>query len=182
MIIAGIDYSYTSPAICIGEEGSLFPDCTILFFTKIKKLMNTFNDHIIGIPLDKSLKGTLLYESIALQVANAIEVSKTQKVYIEGYSMGSITGRSFEIGENVGILKSYLDLLGIDGIMTPIPPTSLKKVATGKGNATKLMMKKAFETEYPDIKLEEILGTEQENPISDIIDAYYLFKYGRKLT
>jgi len=60
-----------------------------------------------------------------------------------------------------------------------VPPTVLKKFATGKGNANKELMQEAFMLETGwDIKA--LLGqTEKQwNPSSDIIDAYYLVRYG----
>lgn len=57
----------------------------------------------------------------------------------EGYSMGSPKmgniGRFFDIGEQGGILKLLAYRRGANILL--VPPTSLKKFATGKGNADK---------------------------------------------
>jgi len=55
----------------------------------------------------------------------------------------------------------------------------IKKFATGKGNAKKQDMEVAFinETNY---HIKDVLGlTEKQfNPSSDIIDSYFICKYG----
>lgn len=61
--------------------------------------------------------------------------------------------------------------------MRLVAPTTLKKFATTKGNATKPAMAAAFwEENNVDIKKE--LGLSGENPSSDIVDAYFLARYG----
>lgn len=56
-------------------------------------------------------------------------------VVVEGYAMGATNSRVFDIGEWGGILKliSYEYV----GRILVIPPTSMKKFVTGKGNASK---------------------------------------------
>jgi Holliday junction resolvasome RuvABC endonuclease subunit len=55
-------------------------------------------------------------------------------VTIEGYSMGSL-GRQYDIGELGGVIRVALTEEGVPFVC--IPPTKLKKWATGKGNANK---------------------------------------------
>ena len=50
----------------------------------------------------------------------------------------------------------------------------LKKFATGKGNARKEAMLEAWKTEPGTFELVQETG----NPASDIVDAYFLCKYG----
>ena len=57
-------------------------------------------------------------------------------------------------------------------------PSVVKKGATGKGNADKDMMYEAFLKETK-IDLKKILDTEKcGNPLSDIVDSYYIAKVG----
>jgi len=63
------------------------------------------------------------------------EHDKMGTVWMEGYSYGSKGSRVFEIGENSGILKLKLFSNGIP--FRVVPPTVIKKHATGKGNASK---------------------------------------------
>jgi hypothetical protein len=60
-----------------------------------------------------------------------------------------------------------------------VPPTVLKKFATGKGNAKKEDMYKKFVKETG-VDLQEILfpGRKLGNPVTDIVDSYYLMKWG----
>jgi Holliday junction resolvasome RuvABC endonuclease subunit len=71
--------------------------------------------------------------SLALSVAPDL-------VVVEGYSMGS-RGRVFDIGELGGIVKVLLADMGIP--VAIVPPSCLKKFATGKGNADKDSMLEA---------------------------------------
>jgi hypothetical protein len=63
-----------------------------------------------------------------------------------------------------------------------IPPTVIKKFATGKGTANKDIMYEAFQAELltpPNLK--ESLIPKAKNiisPVSDIVDSYFIAKYG----
>ena len=62
-----------------------------------------------------------------------------------------------------------------------VPPTVIKKFATGKGNANKEKMYEAFCTENPKMDLRSQLTPRSSNVISpgnDIVDAYFIAKYG----
>jgi crossover junction endodeoxyribonuclease RuvC len=62
-------------------------------------------------------------------------VADADIVILEGYSFGS-TGRAvFQIGELGGVIRFKLWREGIPFV--EVPPTVLKKLATGKGNASK---------------------------------------------
>jgi hypothetical protein len=99
------------------------------------------------------------------------------KVILEDYSYGS-TGKVFEIGENFGLLKYKLKCSKIP--FKTVPPTVLKKYATGKGNANKELMQERF-IKDTGINLKQLLDMtdKQWNPSSDIIDSYYLVRYLR---
>lgn len=59
-----------------------------------------------------------------------------------------------------------------------IAPTSIKKFATGKGNANKLSMQEAFIAETSiDVKLVMSQSDKQWSPSGDIIDSYYMCAY-----
>lgn len=60
-----------------------------------------------------------------------------------------------------------------------VTPTVIKKFATGKGNADKERMQEVFEAENSiRLKAELNMTEKQWNPSSDIIDAYWICKYG----
>lgn len=68
------------------------------------------------------------------------KVSKGDVVILEGYAMRAL-GRVFNIGELGGVIKYHFYTNGIP--FAVIPPANLKVYATGKGNASKKMMKQA---------------------------------------
>jgi Holliday junction resolvasome RuvABC endonuclease subunit len=96
-------------------------------------------------------------------------------VALEGYAY-SASGKVFQIAENTGILKYKLYLLSIP--VTVIPPTEIKKFATGKGNADKNAMYAAFSHETG-VNLKSVLTPKRADsvsPVSDIVDSYYICK------
>ena len=94
---------------------------------------------------------------------------RAEKVFLEDYAYAA-TGRVFHIAENAGILKYKLSKFKTE----TIPPTVIKKFATGRGNASKDDMLDAWKKEDNTFKLIQETG----NPASDIIDAYFICKYG----
>ena len=88
---------------------------------------------------------------------------------MEDYAYAA-TGRVFHIAENAGILKYKLKNFKTQ----TIPPTVIKKFATGKGNASKEDMLDAWKKEDGTFELIQETG----NPASDIIDSYFICKYG----
>jgi len=110
--------------------------------------------------------------------ANKIIQSETvSHIFLEGYSMGS-RGKVFDIAENTAILKVGIHVMNIP--LTSIPPTVIKKFACQKGNADKEKMYEAFLSET-NTDLHNLLTPKRKNitnPVSDIIDAYYICKYG----
>lgn len=179
MTIAGIDYSMTSPAICFYSEkdGEFnFENCECYYLTQSKKYEVSFKN-VVGdyIEYDKDMNRR--YDTISSYFLDRIyERVNVTKVFIEDYSLGS-TGRVFNIAENTGILKYRFWNLGIE--YAAVPPTVIKKFATGKGNANKEKMQETFEAENSIRLKEDLKQTEKQwNPSSDIIDAYYICKYG----
>jgi Holliday junction resolvasome RuvABC endonuclease subunit len=96
-------------------------------------------------------------------------------ILIEDYSFGS-KGRVFNLAENCGILKYMLYKAGYR--FFTVPPTVVKKYATGKGNATKEKMYDAFVVETG-IDLHNIISrtTKLGSPTTDIVDAWYIARY-----
>lgn len=103
------------------------------------------------------------------------KIPKIAKVFIEGYAYAS-KGVVFHIGENTGILKHRLWLADIS--FQELSPPTIKKFATGKGNANKLAMYESFVDETK-LDISSIIHcNEGESPMSDVIDSYYVAKYG----
>ena len=87
-----------------------------------------------------------------------------ENAIIEGYSFGSSGRATFSIGELGGVIRNLLFELKIPFIN--VPPTSLKKMITGKGNCPKNLML---------LKVYKNYGMEFYN--DNICDAFALGKY-----
>ena len=177
MRILGIDLSLTSPALCFfeGDEYNI-NGCTFYYLTKQKKLEGTFDSHGVRVRgdlfIDHEGNDILRYHAISMWVNEWIPVHSPEHIFLENYSYSS-TGQVFNIAENTGILK--YNLWKQSEKYTVIPPTVIKKMATGKGNANKALMEQSF-LETTGFNIRELLQLSQSvsNPISDLIDAYYV--------
>ena len=98
------------------------------------------------------------------------------QIFIEGYSF-EVKGQGlFQIAENCGILKYRLQEQNLP--YETVVPSVVKKGATGKGNADKDKMYEAFVKETK-IDLKKLFDTDKVgNPISDIVDSYFIQKVG----
>jgi len=68
-------------------------------------------------------------------------------IAIEGYSFGSRGGRMADLAEFGGLLRNEI-LTGFSVPLFEIPPTSVKKFATGKGNTGKIAVATALIKRY----------------------------------
>lgn len=171
-MIAGIDYSLTSPAICVTD----FSDSYYYFLTSKKKYdgkwMNGKCQGSLIFPYDSQEER---FDNISNWVMAVLSDYEIEHVYIEDYAMGA-KGRVFHIGENTGLLqhKLWKDKYSF----TKIPPTVVKKHATGKGNAKKEQMYDAFTERFGGNLINEFSQNRLDNPVTDIIDAYYIAEAG----
>jgi Holliday junction resolvasome RuvABC endonuclease subunit len=175
----GIDYSLTSPALCVhtGDSWNI-RNCQFYFLTdKPKYEGKTYQ-----------LNGTLheewrcdqeRYENISEWAMDIIRQHNPRRIVIEGYSFGS-KGQVFNLGENTGLLKYKLFKEKLSFVI--IPPTTIKKFAVGKGNANKDLIEERFLQES-NIDVRKILGmtAKQYNPSSDVADSYFMAKYAWEL-
>ena len=169
--IIGIDYSLTSPAVCVNDGKLKF-----YYLTTKKKWLGKQSKDIIGYEHKEWTDPIERFTYISDFVFDILFTTNNPKIFIEGYSFGSKGQGLFQIAENCGILKYRLLEKGY-GYNT-IVPSVVKKGATGKGNADKDMMYEAFVKETK-IDLKKIFDTEKVgNPISDIADSYFIQKVG----
>lgn len=174
MHIIGIDYSITSPGLCIADsEHFNFRRCQFHYLNK--KDISERNIHQYDYPDYK-----LDIERYSLISDWAIKMIGTLKddceVYLEGYAFAA-RGRVFNIAENGGMLKYKLWKNGIH--YTIVAPTTIKKFATGKGNASKEMMYESF---LKETRCDLWDKTKKLNsPATDIVDSYYICKYGAEI-
>lgn len=176
MKILGIDLSLTSPAICYfeGEEFNQ-EQCYFNYFTSNKKLVLT-NNKFCGILIPEFHNDMQRYENISRWAMDVIVDTNPDHIFIEGYSFSS-TGKVFNLAENCGILKYNIWKSGTT--FSVLPPSVVKKNATGKGNANKQLMEEVFvKTTGLDIRKQLQLSMSVTNPVSDIIDSYFIAKAG----
>ena len=193
----GIDYSLSSPGICVNtsEEEFRYEDCKFYYLTNTKKYEGTFKEKMafgtsaveyIGTPHRPYNSEPERYNNIANWAIDIIKLYGDAKtginrikptIQIEDYSFGS-TGRVFHIAENLGLLKYKLKIeCGWD--YTLLAPSVIKKFATDKGNANKEMMLGAFQ-EDTGVNLGELFDSSVKSPITDVADAYFICKYQEK--
>lgn len=177
MIVCGIDYSLTSPAITVHDGDRWHKDnCRFYYMAhKVKQLVVT--NQFTGTSYPKYDSDTHRYDNLATWSQNILTVSGVQHAFLEGYAFGAV-GRVFQIAENAGLLKYNMWKNNVS--FHVFAPSEIKKHATGKGNATKEMLYDAF-LEETSIDIRQILGITNKNdwnPLSDIVDSYYIAKLG----
>ena len=174
MWIFGVDYSLTGPSMCsISGKNFAYKNCKFTYVTAQKKSVITTNQfHGFDYPIYKNAQ----HRYSVLADIFVSKIPEGSKVFIEGYAFAA-KGKVFHIAENTGILKDRLYQKGIECV--EISPTEIKKYATGKGNANKELMAKAFESDTRVFLKDKFSQTDKQwNPSSDIIDSYYICKMG----
>jgi len=177
--IVGIDYSLNSPAVCVSNGSKKFSDCYFYYLTSKKKYIGKMLENVIGYE-HKEYNGPIeRFKNLSDWVLHILEtLHKKQKdkiIFIEGYSYGSKGQAIFQIAENGGILKYRLQK---KYNCKTIVPSVIKKFATGKGNADKEMMYDFFKRESGEDLMKVFDVQKLNNPITDIIDSYYIMKAG----
>lgn len=179
--IAGIDYSLTSPSVCVTkiENGEFKYENSKFYFLRQSKHQQSIGRTFICHEYPSYSSAIERYDKLASWTLENLVwyTGRVQKVFIEDFAF-SATGRVFNIAENVGVLKKRLYDAKIS--FECIPPTVIKKFATGKGNAKKEVMYDAFYQESK-VDLQSSLSPKSKNignPVSDIVDAYYITKTG----
>jgi Holliday junction resolvasome RuvABC endonuclease subunit len=178
MIVAGIDYSLTSPAICVhsGDTWSV-DNCRFYYLVHREKMIVT-RDRFQGSLYMEWETDVQRHNNLATWSSNIITDNQVSKCFIEGYAYGASGRALFQIAENTGHLKQTIWSLGIP--FEIFAPTEVKKFATTKGNANKQRMYECFvEETLVDIRsILDIMNCNQWNPVSDIVDSYYIAKLG----
>ena len=175
--IIGIDYSLTSPAVCINIGGDLM----FYYLTNKKKWIGKQSENIIGYEHEENTGPINRFKILSdwvLHILDTLHKKQTDKqIFIEGYSYGSKGQAIFQIAENGGILKYRLQKRYE---CRTIVPSVIKKFATGKGNADKEKMYETF-LRTQGVDLMKIFDQQKlNNPITDIIDSYYIMRAGHE--
>lgn len=179
MNIIGIDYSLTCPAMCIMEKADI-KSVKFYYLTNVKKDTGVFaGGRIVGELHKEYTSEEERYDDIAEFFLHKIPTHESPQVFIEDYSFGS-KGRVFHLAENCGLLKHKLWEVGYR--YYTVAPTVIKKDATGKGNADKEAMYEAFIQETT-LDIRKLLFPDKKlgSPTTDIVDSYYVAKYGYKM-
>lgn len=184
--VIGIDYSMTSPAICVHPAGKdwSFKNCKFGFLTKKKTLHGKFLDgQIEGLLFRDYTSDLVRFTQNAIDLKSFVApVTLGDQVAIEGYAFGARGMRIFQIGEATGILSLMMilesgSLLNNGRNIHRPAPTQIKKFATGKGNANKDRMFEAFKDDTGVDLVKELYMKKLNNPVDDLIDAYWITKY-----
>lgn len=193
MIVAGIDYSITCPAICVFDSEMDFNHRNFLFFvlkkglskkekTRISNLETGWNKNISVVEQSTTECDTERFIQNAVFFLDIIKKYDVQKVFMEAYAFHG-KGKVFNLAEATGVLKTLLFLERIP--LKVFPPLFVKKVFAGKGNATKETMIQKYE-ELSEVSLRRLFDVREdfsESPLSDIVDAaamVYTAKHGGK--
>ena len=187
MKIAGIDYSLTSPAICVykDENGGHFDfdRCVFHYLSNNEKQQQLAartglkNLRVDSYPEWQSEEER--HEKLATWAYNIVQ--GCEEVFLEGYAFAtSVQAGVRSMAENTGLLKHKMWKNKLK--FQTNPPTVIKKFATGKGNSNKEKMYEAFVDELltpTDLK-EQLTPKAKKiiNPISDIVDSYFIAKAG----
>lgn len=176
MSTLGIDLSLSSPSLCIHQSGGFnLNTCIFYYITNVKKTVSSSNN-LNGELWPQYHTDEQRYDIVSTWILDKIKKHGVTNIFLEGYAFNAV-GRVFQIAENTGILKHKIWQQNIP--CTVIPPTVIKKFATGKGNANKEKLNDVFEQETGfNLKAHLQLTPKQWNPSSDIIDSYFICKYG----
>jgi len=179
-IVVGIDYSLTSPCVCVSRDKTF--SNSFFYYLNDRKSVQGVCHNIFGDQHEEYLTDQQRYENIAEWVLTILaDFSKEEVVVlIEDYSFGS-KGKVFNLAENCGIMKYMLYKAGYK--FFTVPPTVVKKYATGKGNATKDKMYEQFVADTG-VDLHKIISptTKLGSPSTDIVDAWYIARYMQEIT
>lgn len=153
-LILGIDQSYTSTGCVI-----LNPDFNIIHYQIIS---SNKEDDIF----DRSIE-------ISNEIIKIINDFNLTNIYIEQLAYGGFGNSTRDLaGLQFVIITNIKKLLNIKCEL--IPPTSLKKFATGKGNSKKDEMYNAL----PDYAKDHFKNIKKTKGLGDITDAYWLSRFG----
>ena len=186
MRIAGVDFSLTSPAICVWKETNdnrqfNFDVCDVYYLEDAQRLKRAAQHEILNLHTETYPEWETEEQRHDLLSDWAMSILSGCQVFIEGYAFAT-SGKSHvrSVAENTGLLKYKMHKVRQN--FFSVPPSKIKKYATGKGNANKDLMYDAFSKESntpPDLqKILRPKSNKLTNPTTDIVDSYWICKYG----
>ena len=159
-VFIGVDLSITSPGVsCLNPDGTIR---WMKFFASKPKWEGWIDSKIMGIPYPIYGSDQERFHKIGSSIISLIEEEisngNSAEVALEGYSYGSTASRLFQIAENGGHFKYLMWSKNIP--FEIVAPTTVKKLATGKGNSQKQLVYDAFVEKYQ-INLHDIFDISQ---------------------
>ena len=129
--VMAIDPSLTGFAICILEKGG----------------KEVYADEKKTKPV-KTLKGRVSrMESLVLFADKVVVDYEPDYIFIEGYAFNAKGSSGVTLGELGMLVRSNLITMDIKGLVE-VPPTTLKKFITGKGNANKIAVASTLSSKF----------------------------------
>lgn len=178
-IVVGIDYSMTCPAASMfSSSDQTFADVKMFYIHGTQRRCPVPNIHQVCYLVPDSQEER--FDFLSSQFVSWImahTIGNEVVVYVEDYAFNA-RGKVFHIGENTGLLKHKLWKNGIE--CRVVPPTVVKKFATGRGNADKVAMYLAF-MKKTGVDLKKEFKTKMAgvgSPFGDLADAYFIGLYG----
>lgn len=159
--------------MCLFDERKTFKfeNCFFYYLTNTKKYADKIAPNITGESFQEYVQDVDRFDTISEWATNLC--IGAADVGMEGYAYGA-KGRVFNLAENMGLLKYKLYKHAIP--VTIVEPSKVKKCATGKGNADKQVMYETFSKET-NTDLKSIFNQKTlSNPVTDVIDSYYVLK------
>lgn len=183
MKIAGIDPSIKASGKTIMEVDTAdFSIKSVKLYAYHPAKNHSFSDSRLEVTWPGSKyedKSILERQHIAYPILD-MDMEDVKFVSFEGYAYSKSRGKQgsnsrgmMQLGEFIGSLKFRYYSQG-KGILV-YPSTSVKLLATGRGDADKILMQKQFKNDYPQYYHEYIDKIiEWENPCSDISDSFWI--------
>lgn len=180
MIVAGIDYSISSPSLCIWDTETDFTHKNFKFFVleksttkKEQKRRETLSEEWKNNISIKN-KCLILKENIPEYIVMAdyfvsiLSEYGVKKVFMESYAYAG-KGKVFNLAEATGLLKTFICLSGIK--IKLYEPLHVKKIFTGNGRASKERMIDSYNEKFS-LDIRKIYGINMsDSPLSDIVDS-----------
>lgn len=147
----GLDISIVSTGMCMYQDGVfkqyLFVDRDIEERNKVSGVEYIKYDRILEANnVSHDILTILSAENLSKEIEKVLSKIKCNiEFYIEGASYMSKGKYALDIPVFQGIVKRILLGISPKEDINVIPPTSLKKSFTGKGNASKIQMQEAYE-------------------------------------
>lgn len=175
MLVCGIDFSITCPALCFYDPQSPAPGaCYYYYQTRVQRWAKQMNEFVLGClaaPFDcheeRNYKTAHWIQSLILKY-------NVKRCFIESYAFRGTN--AFDVGEATGATKMLLWAIGVSVFIVNI--VTAKKEATGSGAAKKEGMHAAFLREGGEKVLKGLSCPIGNSPMSDVIDSYWIARTG----